>query len=217
MAPPLGFERLRAAGFDILSVANNHSGDYGPDAFADMLQHHTQHGLTSLGGGMTLAQAHRPVIRTLRTTTVGFLAYCAIEPFNFAATTTSPGHAWLDPALMTSDIRAVRPTVDYLVVFTHWGIEYQPLESGDQDAMARVAIDAGADFVVGAHPHVIQPSSSYRGKPIVYSLGNFVFDEMYGELERRGHVLSLTLQGSRLLDWSLRESRIGDYGAPVWV
>jgi poly-gamma-glutamate synthesis protein (capsule biosynthesis protein) len=83
--------------------------------------------------------------------------------------------------------------------------------------MAHVAIDAGADFVVGAHPHVIQPSSTYRGKPIVYSLGNFVFDEMYGEEERRGNVLSLTLQGSRLLDWSLRQSRIGDYGAPVWA
>ncbi|HEX5570976.1 MAG TPA: CapA family protein, partial [Ktedonobacterales bacterium] len=83
--------------------------------------------------------------------------------------------------------------------------------------MARVAIDAGADFVIGAHPHVIQPSSSYRGKPIVYSLGNFVFDEMWGEDERRGHVLSLTVQGSKLLDWSLRGSRISDYGAPVWV
>jgi poly-gamma-glutamate synthesis protein (capsule biosynthesis protein) len=83
--------------------------------------------------------------------------------------------------------------------------------------MARVAVDAGADFVVGAHPHVIQPSSSYRGKPIVYSLGNFVFDEMYGEVERRGNVLALTIQGGKLLDWSLRESRIGDYGAPVWV
>lgn len=216
-APPLGFARVAAAGYDIVSLANNHSGDYGKQAFTDMLRHLPDHGLTPLGGGMTLAQAHTPVIRTLRSTTIGLLAYCEIEPMSFAATASSPGHAWLDPTLMAADIRALRPRCDFLLVFTHWGIEYHPVESGEQEAMARVAIDAGADFVVGAHPHVIQPSSSYRGKPIVYSLGNFVFDEMYGEAERRGNVLSLTIQGSKLLDWSLRESRIGDYGAPVWV
>jgi poly-gamma-glutamate synthesis protein (capsule biosynthesis protein) len=216
-APPRGFERVAAAGYDIVSVANNHSGDYGPAAFADMLQHLPTYGVTPLGGGLNLTQAHTPVIRTVRSTTVGLLAYCAIEPMNFAATASAPGHAWLDAALMTADIRALRPKVDFLLVFTHWGIEYHPEQSSDQEAMAHVAIDAGADFVVGAHPHVIQPSSSYRGKPIVYSLGNFVFEEMYGEEERRGNVLSLTLQGSRLLDWSLRQSRIGDYGAPVWA
>jgi hypothetical protein len=216
-APPRGFERVAAAGYDIVSLANNHSGDYGPAAFADMLAHLPAHGLTPLGGGMTLTQAHTPVIRTVRSTTIGLLAYCAIEPITFAATATTPGHAWLDAARMADDIRALRPKVDFLLVFTHWGIEYHTTESSDQEAMARVAIDAGADFVVGAHPHVIQPSSSYRGKPIVYSLGNFVFDEMYGEEERRGSALTLTLQGPRLLNWSLRQSRIGAYGAPVWA
>ena len=216
-APPVGFDRVAAAGYDIVSVANNHSGDYGPVAFMDMLDHLPSHGVTPLGGGKNLAQAHTPVIRTVRSTTVGLLAYCAIEPTNFAATETTPGHAWLNAALMSADIRALRPKVDFLLVFTHWGIEYHPQESYDQEAMAQVAIDAGADFVVGAHPHVIQPSSSYRGRPIVYSLGNFVFDEMWGEEERRGNVLSLTVQGSKLLNWSLRESRIGAYGAPDWV
>lgn len=216
-APPRGFERLVSAGYDIMSVANNHSGDYGPVAFADMLKHLPGYGITPLGGGLDRAQAHTPVIRAVRSTTLGFLAYCAIEPMSFAATTTTPGHAWLDAALMTADIRALRPKVDFLIVFTHWGIEYHPVESADQEAMARIAIDAGADFVVGAHPHVIQPSSSYRGKPIVYSLGNFVFDEMYSDDVRRGDTLTLTVQGSRLLDWSLRASRIGDYGAPAWT
>ncbi len=216
-APPLGFERLVAAGYDIVSVANNHSGDYGPVAFMDMLNHLPTFGITPLGGGKNLAQAHTPVIRTVRSTTIGFLAYCEIEPTSFAATATTPGHAWLNPSLMAADIRELRRKVDFLVVFTHWGIEYHHTESYDQEAMARVAIDAGADFVVGAHPHVIQPSSSYRGKPIVYSLGNFVFDEMWSEDVRHGNVLELTLQGSKLLGWKLRTSRIGEIGAPVWV
>lgn len=216
-ADPLGFQRLRAAGFSIMSVANNHSGDYGKAAFMDMVTNLPQHGITPVGGGANLTAAHQPVIRTIRTTTVGFLAYCEIEPNYFAATASTPGHAWLDPTLMTNDIQALRPHVDFMIVFTHWGIEYQPVESAEQDAMARVAIDAGADFVVGSHPHVIQPSSSYRGKPIVYSLGNFVFDEMWSDDVRLGNVLSLTVQGSNLVDWSLRESKIGDYGAPSWV
>lgn len=216
-ADPAGFDRLTSAGYSIMSVANNHSGDYGKTAFMDMLAHLPAHGITPLGGGANLTAAHQPIIRTIRSTTIGFLAYCQIEPFGFAATSSSPGHAWLDPTLMAADIRALRPKVDFLICFTHWGIEYHPIESGEQEAMARVAIDSGADFVVGAHPHVIQPSTTYRGKPIVFSLGNFVFDEMYSEDVRHGNVLSLTVQGSKLLNWSLRTSRIGDYGAPSWV
>lgn len=215
-ADPKAFARLSAAGFDIMSVANNHSGDYGKAAFMDMLSALPSHGVTPLGGGANLAAAHAPVIRKIRGTTVGFLAYCEIGPENFAATATTPGHSWLDPDLVRADVVATRPQVDFLIVFTHWGIEYQPQEDADQQAMARVAIDAGADLVVGAHPHIIQPSEIYKGQPIIYSLGNFVFDEMYG-VEALGNVLTLTIQGSRLASWNLRQMRIGAFGQPAWV
>ncbi len=215
-ASPRAFERLRMASFDIMSVANNHSGDYGKVAFTDMLGNLPRYGIQPLGGGANLAAAHRPVIRTLRTTTVGFLAYCEIQPTSFVATATTPGHAWLDPTLMQRDIRAARPQVDFLIVFTHWGIEYQLAETGHQQAMARLAVDAGADLVVGAHPHVIQPYEMYRGKLIVYSLGNFVFDLMTG-VEGLGNVLALSVQRSRLVGWKLREMRLGAYGQPAWA
>jgi len=216
-ASPRGFERLAAAGFDVVSVANNHSGDYGKQAFMDMLAHLPEYGILPVGGGANLHVAHVPVIRALHGTRLGILAYCEIGPENFVATDSTPGHAWLDPDLMTADIRRVRPQVDFLLVFTHWGIEYQLEETDHQVAMAHLAVDAGADFVVGAHPHVRQPSETYRGKPIVYSLGNFVFDEMPGPEESQGSVLALTIQGSKLLDWRLRTSRIvGAYGEPRW-
>jgi poly-gamma-glutamate synthesis protein (capsule biosynthesis protein) len=215
-ANPVGFERLQNAGFDVVSVANNHSGDYGQQAFMDMLDHLPAHGIVSLGGGADLAAAHAPIIQKVRTTTVGFLAYCEIEPFSFAATATAPGHAWLDPTLMRADISALRPRVDYIIVFTHWGIEYQTLPDVDQQAMAHLAIDAGADLVVGAHPHVRQTVELYRGKPIIYSLGNFVFDEMPGYEESRGNVLELTLQGTQLLGWKQRGAVIASSGQPSW-
>jgi poly-gamma-glutamate synthesis protein (capsule biosynthesis protein) len=215
---PKGFGRLNAAGFDIVSLANNHSGDFGQGAYSDMLAQLPAHGLTPIGGGKNLATAHQPAIVTVRSTTVGFLAYCEIGPFSFAATRTSPGHAWLDPALMRDDIVSLRPHVDYLIVFMHWGVEYSQAESGHQQTVARQAIEAGADFVVGAHPHVIQPTQTLAGKPVVYSLGNFVFDQMWSDDVRRGNVLALTLRGSQLVDWKLRQSYItGDLGQPQWA
>jgi hypothetical protein len=215
-ASPIGFERLQSAGFDVVSVANNHSGDYGQQAFMDMVDHLPVHGITPLGGGAFLSLAHAPVIKTVHTTSVGFLAYCEIAPSSFAATTTTPGHAWLDPTLMRVDIAALRSRVDFIIVFTHWGVEYQTLADTDQQTLAHIAIDSGADLVVGAHPHVRQPSELYLGKPIIYSLGNFVFDEMPGFEESRGNVLELTLQGSSLLDWKLRGALIDGYGQPTW-
>ncbi|WIG60879.1 MAG: Capsule biosynthesis protein capA [Ktedonobacterales bacterium] len=214
-ANPRAFARLQTAGFDVMSVANNHSGDYGKTAFTDMLTHLPSYGITPLGGGANLTAAHQPVVKTVHGTRIGFLAYCEIGPENFAATASTPGHAWLDPALIRADIAALRPQADFIIAFTHWGIEYQLAETAHQQAMARLAIDAGADLVVGAHPHVIQPYEMYRGKLIVYSLGNFVFDLMTG-VEGLGNVLALTVQGSRLLNWKLRGMQIGSYGQPTW-
>jgi hypothetical protein len=214
-ANPLGFQRLVDAGFKFVSVANNHSGDYGKAAFADMLRHLPQYGLTPLGGGMTYAEAHSPRFATIHGTTIGLLAYCEIGPDYFAATSATPGHAWLDPAAMRADVAAARPRCDFLIVFTHWGIEYTTVETSHQQDLAHQAIDAGADLVVGCHPHVIQPSEIYRGKPIVYSLGNFVFDYMTAPLTSSCHVLTLRIQGSRLLDWKLVHATIGDWGQPA--
>lgn len=215
-APLRSFERLQAAGFQIVSVANNHSGDFGKAAFSDMLAHLPTYGITSVGGGANRSEAHRLVTHRVRSTMVGILAYCEIEPYNFAATDTTPGHAWLEADTMKQDIAAARPQVDFLIVFTHWGVEYMLQENAHQQYMARLAVDAGADLVVGAHPHVIEPYEMYHGKPIIYSLGNFVFDEMPGD-SSLGNVLSLNVQGSRLLNWKLRGMRLGGDAAPVWI
>ncbi|HEU5348668.1 MAG TPA: CapA family protein [Ktedonobacterales bacterium] len=215
-APLRALDRLSAAGIQIVSVANNHSGDYGKAAFSDMLARLPMHGIMPVGGGANRVQAHSPVILRIHSTTIGILAYCEIGPTSFVATNTSPGHAWLEAAAMKQDIAALRPQVDFLIVFTHWGVEYVRQENAHQRYMARLAVDAGSDLVVGAHPHVIQPYEVYRGKPIVYSLGNFVFDEMPG-ITALGNVLTLSVQGSRLLGWKLRGTRIGADAAPVWT
>ena len=77
---------------------------------------------------------------------------------------------------MRADIQAARPQADFLIVFQHWGVEYETVETSHQQALARAAIDAGADLVVGAHPHVIQPHEIYKSKPIIYSLGHYYME-----------------------------------------
>ncbi len=214
-ADPLGFQRLVDAGFSVVSVANNHSGDYGKAAFADMLGHLPKYGITAIGGGMNEAEAHKPAYFTFGTTTIGLLAYCDIDPSYFAATATTPGHAWLDADAMAADVHAAHKQCDFLIVFTHWGTEYHSDQNSDQVDMAHLAIDRGASLVVGAHPHVIQPSEIYRGKLIVYSLGNFVFDYMTNPVTSHGHLLTLSIHRSRLLSWKLVDAYIGDWGEPA--
>ncbi|HEV7127118.1 MAG TPA: CapA family protein [Ktedonobacterales bacterium] len=216
-ATPAGFQRLQDAGFSLVSVANNHSGDYGKDAFVDMLNHLKTNTIAWTGGGLNYAEAHQAKIVRIRQTVIGFLAYCGVEYFSYAATATTPGHAWLDPNAMHADIVAARPLCDFLIVFNHWGQEYQTVQNQDQTNLAHLAIDSGADLVVGCHPHVIQPSETYNGKPIIYSLGNFVFDYMTDPLTSAGHVLTLRIQGSKLLDWKLVNIELGDWGQPALV
>ena len=209
------YDRLLGAGFDLVSVANNHSGDYGKDAFLDEFLTLSKRGLAPIGGGKIKQQAHTPVFKEVRGTTIAFLAYDQIDPYSFAATDTVPGSAWLTEADLRRDIAAARPSADFVIAFVHWGIEYFTGIADQQRYLARVAIDSGADMVVGAHPHVIEPYEFYKGKMIVYSLGNFVFDNMLDEVVRRGNILALTVQKNRLLEWKLVPTRIGDWGEPL--
>ena len=211
---PRAYDRLLTAGFDLVSLANNHSGDYGKEAFVDELVTLPTRGLTPIGGGQNKQQAHTPVFKTVHGTTIAFLAYDEIEPPSFAATATTPGHAWLDEADLQQDIAQARPHADFVIAFVHWGIEYFTNLTAHQRQLAQFAIDSGADLVVGAHPHVIEPYEFYKGKLIVYSLGNFVFDNMYEEVVRRGNILTLTVQKHQLLSWKLVPTRIGDWGEP---
>jgi poly-gamma-glutamate synthesis protein (capsule biosynthesis protein) len=216
-ADPIGFKRLQAAGFDLVSVANNHSGDYGPDAFADMLRHLPDYNIKYVGGGFNLDEAYAPAILQKPGTRIGFVAACDIEPHTFQAGVNLAGDLWLDANALQKLVPQARPTCDFLIVFTHWGTEYVTTVNDNQTQLARLAIDLGADLVVGCHPHIIQPYELYKGKLIVYSLGNFVFDRMPGQLAF-GNVLTLTLQGSKLLTWKLVETQINfDTSSPHLV
>ena len=202
--------------FSAVSVANNHTGDFGKAAFVDMLNSLDKHAIPYVGGGRHLREAHQPFIREIKGKRIGILGYNGFFPRSFEALENVPGSAWLDEDFVIQSIRQAKQQlgVDFLVVYPHWGWEYQKLASARQRAMARIMIDHGADAVVGGHPHVTQNIEIYRGKPIFYSLGNFVFDGFSDDDTRTGWVLRMTLAADGSLAWRVREAKIDALGVP---
>lgn len=175
-ADPKVVQGLTYMGFDIMSIANNHTHDYGPDAFTDTLTYLRSSGISPVGYGES-------AIRTVNDTRVAYLAY------------TYP----LNQARITVDIASMRPQADVLVVSLHNGTEYEMTHNAEQERIYQSAIDSGADLVIGSHPHVVQEVVQYKNGWIAYSLGNFVFDQNWSAETMRGLALSVQIQNKKVI------------------
>ena len=179
--------------FDAVTLANNHSGDFGPDAFAQMLSLLKEAGLAQVGGGMNLKQAHTPLVFTRNGWRIAVLSYNEFHPRSFEAGFDIPGVAWSEDQQVMEDIQTARRIhrADLVIPVMHWGWENERTANPRQRQLAKLMIDAGADAVIGGHPHVTQDVSVYKGKPIVYSVGNFVMKETDNAFQRKGWVLKM--------------------------
>lgn len=162
---------------DLVSLANNHALDFGREALIDTINTLDQAGISHIGAGNNLDQAKAPVIEEIEGIKVGFLGATRVIPVpEWAATANYPGMlSTYDPATLIEAIKELKAQCDYVVVYVHWGIEREEKPEDYQQTLGQQYIDAGADLVVGSHPHVLQGVEFYKGKPIVYSLGNFIF------------------------------------------
>ena len=199
---------------DVVSLANNHSGDFGPDAFAQMLGRLQQAGLPYFGGGVDLRAAHRPAIIERQGLRIALLGYNEMFPRRFEASPVSPGVAWADEEQIVADIRAARAQADVVIPYMHWGQEHSDTSHARQHALARLMIRAGADAVVGTHPHVRQDTELIDGKPVIYSLGNFVFDGFSDADNNTGSILWMTVTAAGVSDWRLQPVHIDASGKP---
>lgn len=174
---------LEELGADIVSVANNHSLDFGREAFCDTLDTLSQTEIACAGGGYNITEASAPVIRTVGEQTFAIFAATRVSPsYDWYATDSQAGiFQTYDPARLNAAIAEAKKTYDHIIVFVHWGIERNETPEEYQRTLARGYIDAGADLIVGCHPHVLQGFEYYQGVPIVYSLGNYLFDSRTGE------------------------------------
>ena len=221
-APPVAAEALALAGIDLVSLANNHSLDYGPESLAETRALLAERGILSPGAGPNRAAAHAPATIAREGLTIAFLAYVDVpvegggggfDPRAWTATGETPGVAWLDVPTMAREIAAARLEADLVVVLLHFGLEWEPEPSEAQREQARAAIDAGAALVIGAHPHVLQPLEPYGGGLIAYSLGNFVFDGFWDPANDSA-ILLVELTAAGVAGWKLVPVTIVD-GVPA--
>ena len=201
--------------FGAVSLANNHTGDYGPDAFLEQLDLLKRHRLPYFGGGKDIVEARTPLVVERKGLRIALLGYNEFMPRSFEAGPSWPGVAWSVDEQVVADLKAARTIhrADLVIPYMHWGWEEYPADDR-QKALARLMIDNGADAVVGGHPHVTQGAEHYKGKPIVYSLGNFVFDGFKTDETRTGWVLRLTLSRQGVVAWDTAVCRLDERGLP---
>jgi poly-gamma-glutamate synthesis protein (capsule biosynthesis protein) len=162
--------------FSAVSLANNHSADWGKKGFSTELELLRDTRLPYFGGGANAAEAHKPLVLSANGKRIAFLGYNDFPPRSFAAGESTPGTAWLVEKDVVRDIELARAKADLVLLFLHWGRELKPEPTLEQQALAYKFIEAGADAIIGGHPHLTQTVEWHKDRPIVYSLGNFVFD-----------------------------------------
>jgi poly-gamma-glutamate capsule biosynthesis protein CapA/YwtB (metallophosphatase superfamily) len=211
---PAGARAMASAGIDVASVANNHAFDLGARGALDTRRALRDAGIAPVGGGEGESPAE-PVVREVRGVRVGFLAFTA--QMNHEAG-RGARVARLDARALDA-VRALDARVDVVLVSLHWGTEFSVEPTPGQIALAHRLVDAGADAILGHHPHVLQSIERYRGRPIAYSLGNFVFGPQPSPRDLSA-LLELSLQRgpSPIVRAALRPIRLeGPLGSPTPV
>ncbi len=191
---------LIAAGVDVASLANNHIGNYGTDGINETVK-------TLMGGNITSVGLGNLYVRDIRGVRFGFLG------FNDIGVPALP-IAVADPVTIVRQIRDAKNQSDIIIVAFHWGEEYTRMPTVRQRELAHAAINAGADVVIGNHPHWIQPPELYQDKFIMYAHGNFIFDQMWSYETRVGLIGTYSFFDTSLIDVSFDPVLIENYGQP---
>lgn len=219
-APVESIAALQAAGFDVVSQANNHAMDFGRLALLDTAENLRASGIEPVGAGPDIAAASKATVierNGLRIAFVGLVDAPAEGPGfsrdSWEATADRAGVAWADVASVTNAVHAASASADLVVVMLHFGIEYATEPTATQQRLAHAAIDAGASLVIGSHPHVLQEVEEYGGGLIAYSLGNFVFDGFDGSANETA-ILKVTLTANGVESWKLVPVDIVKNGLP---
>ena len=184
---------LRSAGIDIVTLANNHTMDFGFQGLLSTMVALSNSGLVYAGAGINAAAAAAPVIISLPGQSVCLLAFSRTLPISFWAGKHRAGTAVAAPQSVIDQVSACAKAGFYTVAAFHWGQEERSSPRLYQEELAHLAIDAGANLVIGHHPHRIQPMEVYKGRPILYSLGNFAFGSDPVQTDQGGLAVRLSL------------------------
>lgn len=200
---PKGAEALREAGYSVMSVANNHTLDYDTPAFLDTLVVLREQGIAPVGGGKDPAEATRPVVKEFNGQKIAFLAATEMADIFWSwkyrrtleVKPDQPGVVKLDELQLVDAVKAMKGKADIIIVSLHWGTEFSDYPTEEQRKIAHSLVDAGANLIVGHHPHCLQGVEVYKGSLIAYSLGNFVYDRQTRPKSQEGLLLKVFFNG----------------------
>ena len=184
---------MKGAGVSVLSVANNHVGDFGLASYTDTLARLKENEILYTGGGNTSDEAEQPAIIEKYGIKIGFLGFSDVGPDWMRVKENQAGVLLASNPRFDEIVRNASAQVDHLVVSFHFGDEYQTTHNARQEYLAHKAIDAGAKIIIGHHPHVMQDTEVYKEGFIAYSLGNFIFDQNFSEDTMQGMLLEMKL------------------------
>ncbi|MFA6407261.1 MAG: CapA family protein [Candidatus Paceibacterota bacterium] len=216
-ADPKTIQGLTFAGFHVMSLANNHMWDWGRDALSDSISLLRENGILTVGAGRNEEEANLPLVLEVKKNRIGMLSYTDLYPKSLNAKGNVPGISNFSEARVSEAVTLLKQSVDIVVVLIHWGDEYKEKSNSEQQRLAHAFIDAGADLVVGTHPHVAQEIEQYNNGWIAYSLGNFVFDQTFSEETRRGIMFVATIKDAKLVNVLSIPTRINDDFQPEGV
>jgi len=196
---PIVLSAIKKAGFDIVSFANNHVGDWNTAAFKDTLSRLKENGILKTGAGLNKEEAASPTIIEKNQIKFGFLGFTDVGPNWLEAKQNKAGILLASDPNFKEIVREAKTKCDVLIVSFHFGEEYKLTHNKRQEYLAHTAIENGADLIIGHHPHVIQDQEKYLGKTIVYSLGNFIFDQYFSRDTMRGMLFEATFKDKTLI------------------
>lgn len=197
---------LKEIGFDLLSMANNHIGDYAYPALADTATLMMRNGLLPVGGGVNATDALLPRITTVNNLKICWFGASEFRPNWQTPTATRAGINNITDPVFYQTISAYRSKCDFIITSFHFGTEYLSFHNDFQEKYAKKAIDAGANLVVGHHPHVPEDIEIYKEGLIAYSLGNFIFDQYFSTSTMNGLVLKVTIGKNKIIDYATTTS-----------
>jgi len=198
---PASVAGLKLAGFDLVSLANNHTPNFGQVGLKSTFAALTKDGIKYVGAGANETEASAPALIEKQGIKFGFLAYVYPDlPKGYQATENQAGVNFMNLDQLRADIASLKPQVDFVIVSMHDGVEYAAKPSQHQIEFAHTAIESGASLVIGHHPHVVQTLEKYQNGYIVYSLGNFIFDQLWSEETQRGMVIKVIFSPKQIQD-----------------
>jgi len=222
VGPTRTVEGLSYAGFDLITIATNHIKDCGILGCGELAMFDTMETLAraeikSVGGGKNLDDARQPVVIERNGIRFAFLGASEIYQ-TYAAAETTPGFALLNAEHITQDIARARTMAEVVIVLPHWGTEYVAAPNWGQYELAAKMIDAGADLVIGNHPHWVQSVEKFAdNKVVAYALGNLVMDQEWSLETQQGALFEATFRGKKLEKWNLLPYHIYDGYQPRWT